>query len=97
MPPTPADTCDGTAEDKNGYIDEGATGSVYAFEADEDNVNVITGVFREKAFLTDGWVGSQAVVLMVRRSEISLTGVTRMGNARGLLGLLFMTWLKFKD
>ena len=26
VPPTPADTCDGTAEDKNGYIDEGVTG-----------------------------------------------------------------------
>ena len=74
VPPTPADTCGGTAEDKNGYIDEG------------DWKNEISGVFREKAFLTDGWVGSQAGVLMVRRSDISLTGVTRMGNAKGALG-----------
>ena len=42
--------------------------------------------------MTDGWVGSQAGVLMVRRSDISLTGVTRMGDVRGLLSLLFMSW-----
>ena len=82
VPPTPADTCDGTAEDKNGYIDEGVTGRTRSL-----------GFLREKAFLTDGWVGSQAGVLMVRRSDISLTGVTRMGDVRGLLSLLFMSWL----
>ena len=34
---------------------------------------------------------------MVRRSDISLTGVTRMGDVRGLLSLLFMSWLKTRE